>query len=355
MKKTIKKSVYIVTALLICALVVFQLKRNKAETAKVTALASMTGSFYPVKAMTIEEQKLTNTIETNGFLRSATDLDVLSETQGVIVAIYKEKGDFVTKGDVIAKVDDELFAAQLSANKAAYEQLKKEVDRFTNLHAQHAVTSQKLEEVKLNFESAEAQYVSAKRQYDDTRIKAPVSGFIENDYIEKGQYINRTQKVCNIIDAQNLKLSIAVSEQNYRDLAIGKQAKISSNVYPSNHFEGQISYIGKKAGYGNTFDADIRVINDEKHLLKAGMFVTATLAQEQNTEGIYVPRSAINGSLKDASVYVIENEHSVLRKVTTGRIINNQIEIISGLNSGDQIVTEGNYSIYDGAKVKVMQ
>ncbi|RKD90634.1 efflux RND transporter periplasmic adaptor subunit [Mangrovibacterium diazotrophicum] len=355
MKKTFKTSLYIITALLVCGLVFFQLKRNKAETAKITALASMTGNFYPVKATTIEEQEINNTIETNGFLRSETDLDVLSETQGIIQKIYKEKGDYVRKGDIIAKVDDELFAAQLSAAKAAYEQLKKEVDRFTTLHEQHAVTSQKLEEIKLNYQSAEAQYISAKRQFEDTRVKAPIDGFIENDFIEEGQYLNRNQKVCNIIDAQKLKLDIAVSEQNYRYISLGQQTTITSPVYPNVKFEGKISYIGKKAGYGNTFDADVQIVNDDNHQLKAGMFVTASIAQTKEIPGIYIPRNAINGSLKDASVYVIENEIAKSREVTTGQIVNDQVEIVAGLKAGDQIVTEGNYSIFDGAKIRITQ
>ena len=187
MKNIIKKTLSVLAVILVCALVFLQLNSNKAETAKITELANIKGTFYPVKAMTIESEHLNSVISTSGFIQSETDLTVFTGTQGIIITLYKEKGDFVKAGDVIAKVDDELLVSQLAASQAAYEQLKKEVERFTKLHEQNAVTSQKLEETKLNFESADAKYVSAKRQLEDTRIKAPVSGYIEDDIIEQGQ------------------------------------------------------------------------------------------------------------------------------------------------------------------------
>lgn len=354
MKNIIKKILYISATLAIGVLVFLQLKHNKEATAQITELANIQGNFYPVKTLTAQSEKLTTSYSVNGFLKSETDLTVISETQGTIKAVYKEKGDYITKGEVIAKVDDELLAAQLTAAKAAYQQLEKEVSRFTRLYAQNAVPSQKLEEIKLNFESAEAKYISAKRQLEDTKIKAPVSGFIEDDFIEIGQFIGGGSKVCNIIDADKLKLSIAISEQNYRSIQLGQSVNISSSIYPSQQFHGKISYIGKKADAGNKFDVEVKVINDNDNLLKAGMFVTASVTHEQNAAGIYVPRKAINGSLKDASVFVVENGESSLRKVVTGDIIENQVEIISGLVPGDEVITEGNYSIYEGAQVKVM-
>lgn len=354
MKKTIKTTLYILSSILVCVFVFLQLKNNKAETARLTELATQTGNFYPVKVSTVEAGILESQMQTNGFLKSETDLDVLSETQGIILEIYKKKGDYIKAGEAIAKVDDELLAAQLSAAKANYEQLKKEVSRFTKLFEQNAVTSQKLEEIKLNYQSAEAQYISAKRQFEDSRIKAPVNGFIETAFIEEGQYISRNGKVCNIIDANKLKLQIAVDENDYKHIQQGQKVDISTPVYPSVKFEGIITYIGKKASAGNKFDADIKVVNDTNKRLKAGMFVNANITQALDAPSIYIPRKAINGSLKDASVFVIKNNLAISQKVVTGNTVNDQVEITNGLNSGDLVVIEGNYSIFDSAKVKII-
>lgn len=354
MKKTLKRLSIIISVVLLSILVYFKLESNKAENNNIAELANIKGSYQPVKALVIEAEQANTSISTNGFLESASDINVISETQGRITNVYKEKGDFVNAGDVIAKVDDELLAAQLGATEAAYMQLQKEVKRFTKLHAENAITTQKLEEIKLNLETTESNYIAAKRQFSDTEIKAPVSGYIENDFIDLGQFLGGGSVVCTIIDIKNLKLQINISEHDYRSVQLNQLVDIYSSVYPDTHFEGRIRYIGKKAGYGNAFNAEIEVVNNNKQMLQAGMFVSVHINNQEMKESICIPRRAINGSLKDAYVYVVQDGIAVKRKVITGKNIDDKVAIISGLNVGELLVVEGNYSISDGIKVKVV-
>lgn len=354
MKKSIKIIVYLVIAIVIGTLTFIQLAKNKNSTAEVAQLANIQGEYYPVKVETINKSLLTTNFEITGFLESETDLNVLSQTQGTVTAILKDQGSYVNVGDIIAKVDDELLQAQLDATKAAYEQLIKEEARFAKLLQENAVPSQKYEEIKLNLETTKAKLVSAKRQLEDTRIKAPVAGYIETTFIEKGQFIGGGAKVCNIIDAQNLKLKISVAEEDYSNIKLGQVVEITSSVYPENKFTGKISFLGKKAGFGNSFDAEIKVDNKEK-LLKAGMFVTATIAEQHDTEAIYIPRKAINGSLKDATVFKVVDSKAVSSPITIGNTTGDRVQVLQGLDAGDLLVVDGNYSIFDGATVKIIE
>lgn len=354
MKRIVKIAAYAVLVMVICLLAYMQLQKNKTLNAEMAQLANIQGEFYPVKTLRIKYTNQKTNISTTGFLESTTDLIVLSETQGTIKGIYKKKGDRVEEGGIIAKVDEELMHAQFAAAQASYDQLTKEVERFTNLYKQNAVTSQKLEEIKLNMENAKANYISSKRQLANTKIKAPVSGFIENDFIEVGQFISGGAQICNIIDMSNLKLRIPVSESDHRFLKIGQEATITSVIYPQRSFIGQLTYIGQKAGYGNKFDAEIKVDNIE-NLLKAGMFVDVSINQEHDNPSIYVPRRAIGGSLKDAYVFVVNDEHAKKRVVTTGTLKNEMVEVVKGLNENDKLIIEGNYNLFDGAKVKILE
>lgn len=354
MKKYIKKTIYITIVIFCCFLIFNQLQNNKQKTKETAELANIKGDFYPVKALIIKPTNPETIFSTTGFLKSETDLDLKSETQGRIVKIYKQRGDYVKVGDVIVKVDDELLRAQLEATKASYEQLEKEVARFTRLVTQNAVTSQKLEEIQLNLETTKAKYISAKRQLANTSIKAPISGFIESDNIEIGQFINSNETVCNIINANNFKLKIEISEHEYANIKVGQKVEITSSTFPNQIFEGKISYIGKKAGFGNSFNVEIKLKDQKGNLLKAGMFVTAHIALQSDHAGYFVPRRAIIGSLKDASIYVINNNKSIIKKIITGNIVNGQVKVIDGIKENDSIIVEGNYNIYDQATIKVM-
>lgn len=278
----------------------------------------------------------------------------MSETQGTIEELYKKKGDLVKAGDVIAEVDDEILQAQFNAAEASFIQMQKEVKRFTRLLEENAVTSQKLEEIKLNMKSTEANYISTKKQLANTKIKAPVPGFIENDFIEVGQYIGGGSKICNIIDTQTLKLKISVAESDYKYLKLGQKAVITSKIYPQKNFTGKLSYIGQKAGYGNSFDAEIKVYNTN-NLLKPGMFVEVNITKEHDAQSIYTPRRAIMGSLKEAQVFVVIDSITEIRSITTGNTKNDMVEVLDGLNKNDQLVIDGNYNLYDGAKIRVIK
>ncbi|MCW3807054.1 efflux RND transporter periplasmic adaptor subunit [Plebeiibacterium marinum] len=354
MKKMIRVSVYIASIGILCFLVYFQLKGNKEANKEIAELANITGKYYPVKALVIKPEQYKTSFETTGFLKSLTDLNLVAETNGRITNIYKRKGDNVTAGDVIAKVDDQLLQAQLNATKASYDQLEKEVKRFTKLANENAVTSQQLEEIKLNFETVKAQYIAAKKQLDDTNIKSPVSGYIENDFIEIGQFIGNGTVVCNIIDSKNLKLNIEIPESDYKKVELGKTVDIISSTYPDQNFTGKIIYIGKKAGYGNSFSTEIQISNNTHGLLKAGMFVTTKIDLLGDASDYFIPRKAIAGSLKDANIFIVKDNKAILTKVITGNVIDDQVQIVNGLKEGDTIVIEGNYNIYDKANVKVM-
>ena len=354
MKSTIKLITYTGLLIAIAALAFFQLQKNKNANTEMAQLANIQGEYYPVKTINIVPTNQQTSISTTGFLASTTDLIVLSETQGKIEKIYKQKGDLVKEGDLIAEVDDKMLQAQFNAAEASFIQMQKEVERFTRLLDKNAVTSQKLEEIKLNMKSATANYISTKKQLENTKIKAPVSGFVENDFIEVGQYIGGGSKICNIIDTYSLKLNISVAESEYKYLKLGQKADINSKIYPQKNFTGKLSYIGQKAGYGNSFSTEIKV-NNTDNLLKPGMFVEVTITGQHNEPSIYIPRRAIMGSLNEAQIFVVIDNMAETRSITTGNIKNDMVEILDGLNHGDQLVVDGNYNLYDGAKIKVIK
>jgi len=354
MKKVIRHTLSVLVLIVIVVLMFLKLQGNKAENAKVIELSNVKGRFYPVRKFTLKKENLSFIINVNGFLKPFTDLNVVSETQGRIIEIYKERGDYVKVGDVIAKVDDLLLKAKLDATEAAIRQLEKDEKRFIRLHEQHAVTFHQLEEIQLNLESTRAKYIAAKRQLEDTEIKAPVSGLINDDFIEQGQLIAGGMTICNIIDNSLLKLNVKLAEHELKRVKEGQKVKVQSDVYPGYEFVGKVNVISKKAGIGNSFDVEIRVVNTKEHPLRAGMFVSVELKEQSESNRIFIPRRSIIGSLKDPFVYLINENIVKSQKILVGEILGDYVEVLEGLQSSDEIVLSGTYSIYDGASVKVM-
>ena len=356
MNNRIVKTIFtIITIGVIGTMLFLQLEKNKSEAKEVTKLANISGRFIPVKVQEVEKSIASIQLSTSGFLRPETDVYVISETQGRITKIYKEKGDRVNAGEIIAEVDSELLKAQYEATKAVITQLEKDESRFLTLESKNAVTRRDLENIQLNLATNRAKLTSAKRQLTDTKIKAPVSGLINDDWLENGQFLGGGSKVCNIIDINRLKLTVKVAESELSLVKDKQQVTITSSIYPEETFTGHVVSIAKKAGMGNSFDVEISLKNTSAKKLKAGQYVNVSIKNTNANPQIFIPRKAINGSLKDATVYVVTNEKAALREITTGFVNGNNIEVVSGLNEGEIIVTTGNYNLYNGAVVKVIQ
>lgn len=354
MKRVFRKSFIVAIIIVLGCLVFFQLRNNKLNNKEIASLSNIRGRFYPVKTQIVEPEQLSDKLELNGFLIPDIDLDVISETRGRIITIFKEKGSYVNVGDVIAKVDDELLQSQLEATKAAVEQLGKEEKRFMKLYKSNAVPGHQLEEIQLNLKTTQSKLVTAIRQLEDTKIKAPVGGLINDDFIDLGMFISGGSKICNIVSTQSFKLNLKVSEQDLSTVTVGQEVIVKSKIYPKAEFIGKINVIAQKAGMGNSFNVEVGLKNSIKNPLNGGMYVTAELTEKSDSSKIYVPRRAINGSLKDATIYVINKDKALLKNVVVGISIGDKVEIISGLQDGEEVVVAGNYNIYDGAIIKVM-
>lgn len=184
----IKKSrlIVLVAILITALLIVFKLAGNKRQLQEDVAFAKRTVEKIPVAVDTVNIGILSENIVATGTLEASDVLTLVSETQGKIIAIYKEKGDRVSAGDIIAKVDDEVISASVLTAEANYEQFEKDVERLTRLSDEKAVTRRDLEQAIIGLKKAKADLINARKALGNTSIKAPIPGYINNDFITVG-------------------------------------------------------------------------------------------------------------------------------------------------------------------------
>ena len=354
MKLKLKKS-YVVAIIVILGttLVVWKLDKNKKLNAKETHLANASATFFPVKVDTVEYTAFQGMIEVSGVIESGRDLIVLSEIQGEIVRVFKQKGDYVYKGDVIAKIDDHVLKAQLELSKANLEAAGRDLQRLKKLESQEAVAKKDFEDIELKYQKAKSDYILAKRKVEDTEIKSPVNGYINDDYIDLGMFITGGTKICNVINPMDLKVNIYLSDKEINQLANSSEIIVQSDVYPDERFKATVSNIAQKASENNLFKTEISINENNKKLLLAGMYVTVNIKlPEENT--ILIARQSIDGSLKDASVFTVKNDFVTKNKVVVSGTAGEMVCIQAGLEKGDVIVTSGTLNLYDKAQVKIL-
>ncbi|MDR0844936.1 MAG: efflux RND transporter periplasmic adaptor subunit [Tannerella sp.] len=289
-----------------------------------------------------------------GMTEPQKEVVVASESAGKIVKVNFSVSDYVSKGTVLAKVDDTYKRLALENAELNYKKYKEDYDRYQILRKADAVSENQLREMKIGLENASIQLENAKKQWEDTQIVAPFSGVITSKNTEVGAYVNPGTSIATMADVAQLKISLAVSESTVYQINKGQEVNVSAQVYPGVTFKGNIASISPQGSNAHTFPVEIIMANSSKNPLKAGTYVKVRMDMSETGKTLMIPRDAIVSSMKDPSVYVVKGETVELVRIHTGREDNAYLEVTSGINEGDRVVTNGQINLMNGATISII-
>ncbi len=346
-----KKIIYTLIVVGIIGAIAFILFNNKQKMAQQVQTKKM--STVPVSTVDAKFENIDKKLTQVGTVFAEKEVSVVSESNGLIKAVYCDVGDFVKAGQMIFKVDDELKVANLKLREADFENAKKNLERYEALYKEGSATEAQLDGYRLAFKAADAQLIIAKRQVEDTRIKAPFSGVVTERMVNLGSNVNPGTVVVNLVDVGSLRIKLSITEKDVFLLKNGDKAIVTTDVFPETKFSARIKSIGVKGDETHSFPIELQIINNRS--LKAGMNVEIEFDKQINRESIVIPRIAIMGGSSAAQVFIVENNTAKLRSVTTGTESGTNIEILSGLKSGDKVVTSGQVNLKDGSPVSIVK
>ncbi|MCK5103776.1 MAG: efflux RND transporter periplasmic adaptor subunit [Cyclobacteriaceae bacterium] len=350
-----KKSLpYIITICLI-VIVVLMLLRNKQEIDAQIAFAEQKVEAFPVKVEEVKLGTLDTKLEVSGILAPVHELMLMAETQGRVIAIYKKEGNWVNKGDMIAKVNDELMRAELMVTEANYKKAQKDLERAKTLNDGGAITQQQLEGLQLNEKAAHAKYITSKKRLSDTAIKAPISGYINKLFLKEGGMIGAGVPACELVNIRSLKMSLKVDENDVVKISREQIVEVKVGFLKDKMLKGEVVSIGTKADYALQYGIEIIISENPDERLKAGMVATALFNFPDEEEGPVISRKALVGSARDPKVYVVEGDKAILRTIKISESNEDLVKISDGLSEGDRLVSVGQFNLRNQVEVKVIE
>lgn len=353
--KRIKKIFIPLAILILAALAAYRLNSNKEKTKADTAVASETVTEVPVKISPAATGTIRQQIATTGTLAASEELIVVSETQGKIIKVNKQVGDYVRKNDVIVETDDETIAANVLVAEANFEQQTKDLERMQRLEQGNAIAKHDLEKARIGLKKAEADLITARKALRDTKIKAPISGIINKRMVDNGEFLAGGMPVCEIVNTAVLEIWIKIPEKDIFKLDKGQAAEIIVPALPGEIFSGKISAIGEKADNSMKFDVEIQVDNPGgKQHLKAGLFSEIRIPIEA-TPAILIDKTALVGSMKSPSVFVAEGDQAVKKELVVSESDDKHVEVISGLKEGELVIISGQLNLNPGDRIKIVK
>ncbi|NDK55374.1 efflux RND transporter periplasmic adaptor subunit [Pontibacter fetidus] len=349
-----KKLIYIAIVIVVLVAVGFKLMSNKEKMASSAAVAEIKSDAIPVKVTEVKTEQLDKSFTAQGNFAPIQSLTLMSETSGQVQRVLKRKGDKVRAGELLLQVESNTMAADLATAQTNAEKAKRDLARFENLAAGDAITQRQLEDARLAAKSTQAQLVAARQRLTKTRITAPISGEINEIYVEVGSYLGMATKLYDIVNVDKLKLEVKVNEGEVLLINKGQKVKVKADAGAGQEYEGIVTAIAAQADPTLKFDVEIEVKNAANNNLRAGMYGTAFFEVADQREATLLPREAIVGSIQNPSVYVVNNGVANMRKVKVGVVTQDKVEILDGVKPGEKVVQSGQINLREGIKVSLL-
>lgn len=353
-----KKILTIIAIVAFIVFVAFRLKANKEVISENTekALNVEKYQFVPVNVFQVETEDNVLSVEELGSFGSRQELTVNSNTSGQLTSLSVREGQYISKGTLIARIDHTALNAQLSTLRISLANAQKDLERIQNANAVGATTKMQIEQAQLQVDNIQSNITNVLEQIKFYTITAPMSGYVNKVMLEKGSYAMPGTPIVELIDINTIKLVVNVDERVVPLLKIGKNVSVTTEVFPDKVFNGKISKINVKADLSKKFEIEIDIPNPNNQL-KAGMYGKVKFDNLSSAHAFYIPRSAVVGSVHDAQVFVVNVADSTVQLVpiSVGGYQGNDIEVLQGLNVGDEVVTMGQINLKAGNKVTIVK
>ncbi len=338
----------------------------------------------PVKVQTVNTGSIKNTLEYMGNIEAINKVMVFAPIPNRITTLKKDVNDYVEQGDLLAVIENKKIKqgllqaeAALESAKAQYENMLTEWERIQKLYNENAVSKSQYDAVKAQKQGAEsalkqaqAGLQTAREQYQDTFIKAPIPGVIASRNYDLGDQTSPQRPVFTLVNMDRVKVIINIIEKHVGIVKAGQPCLIQVESYPEETFKGHLVKVYPILNpMTRTIRAEINIFNTDNLKLKPGMYATVNIITEVHNDVITIPKHAViertrmeylqgeisNTQLKiDQYVFIVQDDRTRQRKIEAGITTVDRVEVLSGLKAGEKLITVGQYDVSDSSQVKIV-
>ena len=306
-----------------------------------------------VSARIISPRLLTDEIPVIGRLVPDEEVQLSFETSGKITDIYFQEGSSVKKGTLLAKVNDAQLQAQLARLEAQVPLAKERVYRQRTLLQRDALSKEALEIVKTELATLNADIEKTKAQIEQTELRAPFDGVIGLRQVSVGSYASPSTVVAKLTSVTPIKIEFSVPERYASEVKRGTNLEFTVEG-KLEAFKAQV-YATEASLDAETHTLLVRALypNANGELL-SGQYAGIRLKQKEVADAIAIPSEAIVPEMGKNKVFVCRNGNAEPVDVVTGIRTDSEIQIVSGLEFGDTILTSGTLQLRKGSAVKIV-
>jgi RND family efflux transporter MFP subunit len=334
-----------------------------------------------VELATVTRAPVSEEIVVVGNLIGAATVEVVPKASGRLQTVNVRIGDQVRRGQLIALVEDQEIRQQVKQAEASFEVARATIrqreadlqfaetnlDRSRNLYGRQLLPRQTLDDAEARHQAAAAQLDLARAQFDqasarleelrinlsNTRIVSPVDGFVGKRNLDPGGYASANTPIASLVDIRYVRMVVNLVERDIRRIEPGIPANVEVDAYPGETFRGRVARVAPVLNpQTRTAEMEIEVPNPDFRL-KPGMYARVGLTVDQRTDALVVPRNALVDIDGRRGVFTLQegSRQVEFQPVEVGLQNQEQAEVRSGLNLGQEVVTTGAAALRTGDTV----
>ncbi len=310
-----------------------------------------------VSVATLKDTVFNHYLDIQGSVETKENILIQPEMPGTLVSLNVKAGQRVSKGQLLARVDDGGSSQQVASLETQYQLAKTTFERQKNLWSQKIGSEIQYLQAQTQMLSLQRSVAQAKAMLSKTEIRAPFSGTIDEVFVERGQVVSAgPQGLMRIVNLNNMYVSTSIPESYIGKLKVGTQVDVFLTSLNKN-YKGKVRQIGNFINPNNrSFGIEVSIPNPE-NLLRPNQVAKLKVIDYTVKNAIVVPSNVIQEDGKgNQFVFVATNSDgktATAKKamVTIGKSSDNVTEILSGLSANDIIVIEGVNTISEGMKL----
>ena len=377
-----RKAVIVLVAIVIVTGGIYYYKRGAAAAPATAAAPGGPGAGRPpmsVAAALAAPADLTDELQVVGNLVGNATVEVVPKVGGRLASVRARIGDIVSRGQVIATIEDNEIREQVRQAEAAGQVAQATIrqrqadlkfaetnlERARSLFGRQLLARQALDDAEAQQQASAAQLDLARAQaaqsgsrlqelritLSNTSIRSPVDGFVGARFLDQGGFASTNQPVFSVVDIRPVRLVASLVERDFQRVRAGTAAAVEVDAFPGEQFNGVVARVAP------VFDPQTRTAQMEIEVpnptgrLKPGMYARVVLRVAEKKGVLTVPRNAVIDRSGAKVVFIVDGTTARLRKIEIGIQGPDLVEVTAGLREGERVVTTGASALQDGDRI----
>ncbi len=306
-----------------------------------------------VKLWKVELREYKLPVRAAGMLSTTTQMKLGFKTGGIVKQVNIKEGMSVKRGEVLAVLDLSEIEAQVNQARIGLEKAQRDLTRAGNLYRDSVATLEQFQNASSAYELAQSQKRIADFNLEHSRIKAPANGRIQKILVETNELIAPGHPALLFASTESdWVVRISLIDKDIVKFSLGDSAHVEMDAFPDTSFPAEITELGAIADpVTGTYEAELKIFGTNSQF-RSGFISRAYIFPTNSSRAAMVPlESLLEASDKRAIVYVYKDGEFSKRRIRTGRIVDDLIMVIEGLEPGELVITEGAKYIREDSRI----